>query len=136
MSGAQQAVAVARLWLGTPFMAGASVRGVGTDCAGLIEGIAREIGVAFPSRIEVENDLVRAASSVLVPVTTSVAGSIILLSAHPGSPPLHAAIVTENGTIIHAHWRAGVVENRLGSWFARRLTHIFAWPQTGPTKDI
>ena len=39
-----------RRWLGTPFMAGASVRGVGCDCAGLIEGVAGDLGLAYPKR--------------------------------------------------------------------------------------
>jgi cell wall-associated NlpC family hydrolase len=128
-------VTIARTWLGTPFVAGASVAGVGTDCAGLIEGVARQIGVAYPARTEVEENLLRAASMVLLPKATPSPGSIILLSAQLGGPPLHAAIVTETGTLIHAHWRAGVVENRFGNWFVAHTTHIFAWPQTSTHKD-
>jgi hypothetical protein len=57
------------------------------------------------------------------------------LARDPGGDPLHGAIVTDTGTIIHAHWRAGVVENRLGNWFTRRITHIFAWPDISQLKD-
>jgi NlpC/P60 family putative phage cell wall peptidase len=131
----QRSVAIARTWLGTPFLAGASVAGVGTDCAGLIEGVARHMGVAYPARGQVEQDLLRAAATVLVPSATPDPGTIILLSAQPSGPPLHAAIVTETGTLIHAHWRAGVVENRFGNWFVARITHIFAWAQTSTLKD-
>jgi NlpC/P60 family putative phage cell wall peptidase len=134
MSGAA-AIAIARTWVGTPFQTGASVQGVGADCVGLIEGIAQQVGVTCPRRDAFEQDLLRAAASVLMPVEQAQAGCIILLSAHPSGPPLHAALVTDTDTLIHAHWRAGVVENRFGNWFRTRVTHIFAWPETGTHKD-
>lgn len=122
-------VAIARSWLGTPFHANTSVKGVGADCAGLIEGVARELGRAYPARSDVANDLVCAARTCLVETLEAKAGNIILLATQPTLPPVHAAIVTDTNTIIHAHWRAGVVENRFGKWFAARITHVFAWPQ-------
>jgi cell wall-associated NlpC family hydrolase len=48
MSTEPRAIGLARAWLGTPFRAGASVQGVGTDCAGLIEGIASALDIPFP----------------------------------------------------------------------------------------
>src|SRR6187200_1412340 len=36
-------VHLARTWLGTPYHHQASVRGVGTDCIGLVRGIYREL---------------------------------------------------------------------------------------------
>ncbi len=36
-------VAAARLWLGTPYRHQASLRGVGTDCLGLVRGVWREV---------------------------------------------------------------------------------------------
>jgi NlpC/P60 family putative phage cell wall peptidase len=135
MTRGQQAIEIARAWLGTPFVEGASVQGVGADCAGLIEGIARQLGVPYPSRPDVEADFERAARQALVPVPEPVVGGLILLGAQPGGPARHGAIVTEGGTLIHAHWRAGVVENRFGSWFKARLTHCFAWPEAASQKD-
>jgi NlpC/P60 family putative phage cell wall peptidase len=38
-------VAEARQWVGTPFVWGQSVKGVGCDCKGLIQGVARELGL-------------------------------------------------------------------------------------------
>lgn len=128
------AIIEARSWLGTPFMSGASVRGVGTDCAGLIEGIARAVNLDYPPRQAVEHDIVAAARTFLVAQDWLETGCLVLLSRDPGGAPLHAAIVTDVrhgiSTLIHAHWSAGVVENRFGSWFQRRVTHIFAWPDT------
>lgn len=122
------AVAAARKWLGTPFQEGASVCMIGADCAGLIEGVARDLGIAYPCRAAVANSLLVAARAFMVPIDTPQAGSIILLSREPGGLPLHGALVTDTQTLIHSHWRAGVVENRFGDWFARRVTHVFAWP--------
>src|SRR4026207_1690547 len=36
-------VAIARTWLGTPYHHQASLKGVGTDCIGLVRGIWREL---------------------------------------------------------------------------------------------
>jgi NlpC/P60 family putative phage cell wall peptidase len=135
MSTPSRAIGLARAWLGTPFRAGASLQGVGTDCAGLIEGLARALDIPFPKRAAVEHDFARAAAASLVRVDIPQPGALILLARDPGGDPLHGAIVTDTGTIIHAHWRAGVVENRLGNWFTRRITHIFAWPDIGQLKD-
>jgi cell wall-associated NlpC family hydrolase len=123
-------VVEARSWLGTPFAAGASVKSVGADCAGLVEGVARDLGVRLPARTDAGDDLVWAATHSLRQIERVEAGALILIAKDPGGPPLHAAFVTDTETIIHAHWRAGVVENRYGAWFVRRTTHIFAWPPT------
>ena len=121
----------ARNWLGTPFVPGASVCGVGTDCAGLIEGVARKLGFDHPSRQAVQHDILAAASAFLMPTNSAVAGTLVLLAREPGGLPLHAAIVTDTDTLIHAHWSAGVVENHFGGWFQRRVTHAFAWSDGG-----
>ncbi len=41
-------VAQAREWLGTPYHHQARLRGVGVDCAGLVIGVARELGMVAP----------------------------------------------------------------------------------------
>jgi NlpC/P60 family putative phage cell wall peptidase len=129
------ALIYARHWLGTPFVAGGSVQGIGCDCAGLIEGLARELGLAYPPRDMVQSDVLAAASAFLIPAKAVTPGCLILLSPQPNGAPLHAALVTDTDTIIHAHWRAGVIENRFGGWFTRRVTHIFAWPTPLVLKD-
>lgn len=35
----------ARAWIGTPFVWGQSQKGIGCDCKGLIQGVARELGL-------------------------------------------------------------------------------------------
>ncbi|RDV06438.1 hypothetical protein DXH95_03150 [Sphingorhabdus pulchriflava] len=46
----EQVVDAAMAWVGTPFHAQASVRGVGCDCKGLIAGVARDL-----NRVEAES---------------------------------------------------------------------------------
>ena len=43
---AQDVIRTARRWLGTRWQHQASLRGVGTDCIGLVAGVARELGLA------------------------------------------------------------------------------------------
>jgi hypothetical protein len=80
------------------------------------------------------DDVLNAARHILVPVTDRPpkAGDILLLAQEPAGPPVHLCLVTDSDTIIHAHWRAGVVENRFGNWFQARVTHVFTWPDFGP----
>ena len=44
-------VEAARGWIGTPYRHQASVRGVGTDCLGLLRGVWRDIVGAEPERV-------------------------------------------------------------------------------------
>ena len=43
-------VAIARTWLGTPYHHQASLKGVGTDCLGLVRGVWRELYGPEPKR--------------------------------------------------------------------------------------
>ena len=51
MTVAQQAVAEARLWLGTPYVHQASCRGAGTDCLGRLRGVWRALYGAEPEAV-------------------------------------------------------------------------------------
>lgn len=122
------ALELARLWLGTPYLEGASQCGVGADCVGLIEGIARDLGLACPSRIALKRDLLAAAQAFLRPCKELGPGRILLLAQAPGGTPVHAGLLVEEGRLIHAHWTAGIALNRYGRWFQARTTHVFDWP--------
>ena len=41
-------VAEARRWIDTPYQHQARLRGIGVDCAGLVIGVARELGIVAP----------------------------------------------------------------------------------------
>lgn len=124
-----RAISLARHWLGTPYVEGASQRGVGADCVGLIEGLARQLDLTCPSRIALHHHLLAAAQSFLQPCEMLRPGCVLLFAQRPGGPPVHAGLVGENGRFIHAHWTAGIVENRYGTWFRTRTTHVFDWPE-------
>ncbi len=44
--GGENIVAIARSWIGTPYVHQASVKGAGCDCLGLLRGVWRELGRA------------------------------------------------------------------------------------------
>ncbi|MCU0882311.1 MAG: hypothetical protein MUF14_06545 [Hyphomonadaceae bacterium] len=120
----------ARSWLGTPFVAGASVRGAGCDCGGLPAGVLANLGIPV-SRVD---ELVKALAlnhALLVPDTPQ-AGAILALSTEPGGRPVHLAIQTSAQTLIHAHWTRGVVENRFGRWFRDRLVAAYVLKGASP----
>ena len=123
-----KAIDLARTWLGTPYVEGASQRGIASDCVGLIEGISRDLGLICPSRTAMKRDLVAAAHLFLVPTEDPRLGCVILFSQSPGGPPEHAGLMGDDGRFIHAHWTAGVVENRYSRWFRTRTSHLFDWP--------
>lgn len=49
---AQRIVSEARGWLGTPYCHGASVKGVGCDCLGLVRGVWRAVFGGEPERAD------------------------------------------------------------------------------------
>lgn len=44
-----EVVSEARSWLGTPYQHQARVKGIGVDCAGLLIGVARALGLVAPA---------------------------------------------------------------------------------------
>ena len=112
--------AAARRWLGTPYQAGSGVKARGCDCAGFLIGLAVELELDLPPSVTNRAGLVEGVSGLeTAPFPTP--GQVLLFCPEPASPPSHLALLTPDQTLLHAHWRRGVVENRFGSWFRRRL---------------
>ncbi len=144
------ALAEARRWLGTPYRHGASVRGEGSDCLGLVRGVWRALYGAEPQAVpayrpdwaevgEVET-LLDAARRWLRPVAMPAArpGDVVLFRMAPQACVKHCAIVSDDageGRAIHAYWGRSVVESWLGSWWRRRLHSAWAFPSTDPTSE-
>jgi cell wall-associated NlpC family hydrolase len=120
----------ARRWLGTPFVAGASVRGAGCDCGGLLAGVFRTLRVPVIQVADPAAALALNATS-LLPAEPQP-GAILALSQAPGGPPVHLAIQMASCSLIHAHWSRGVVENRFGRWFWNRLAGAYILKGTSP----
>lgn len=134
-------VASAREWLGTPYQHQASLKGVGTDCLGLVRGIWREqIGrepEAVPpysanwAEISGEETLLEAARRWLVEISVGDAGlgDVLVFRMTQGALAKHCAIQSAPDRIIHAYWGHAVVETRLVRWWARRAVAAFRFPE-------
>lgn len=132
-------VAEARSWLGTPFMHQGRLKGVAVDCAGLVIGVARELGLPIvdvggygriPQRAQLEAEL--AAQMDPVALRELGAGDVILLRIE--REPQHLAIVSELEPLsaVHAFNQKGLarcVEHALDPRWQRRI--LGAWRYRG-----
>lgn len=144
MSLAEDIVAHARGWLGTPFHHQARLRGVGCDCLGLIVGVVNELelkdaqGTPLAAYDEVtysrEPDGAYLTEKLVglldeVPVADMQAGDLSLFKVRDN--PQHLAILTDyEGSIgmIHCFAQARrVVEHRLDDDWKSRLLKVFRW---------
>ena len=144
MKVGEAVIAEARLWIGTPYLHQASVRGAGTDCLGLLRGVWRavfgeepEVVPAYtsdwaePSREEV---LLEAAHRRLVPrpIGTAHVGDVLLFRMRDGSIAKHLGLQSETGDhprFIHAYTGYGVIESSLSTPWQRRIAARFAFPE-------
>lgn len=125
-------IALARQWRGTPFVDGASVPGMGMDCAGLVEALATAAGLAVAPRRPGRTLAEGLATHLLPAPAPPRPGDVLLLARDPGGPGVHAALFSGAGTILHVHWSRGLVENGFGGWFSRRLVSVHAFPGVAP----
>jgi NlpC/P60 family putative phage cell wall peptidase len=131
-------VSEAREWLGTRWQHQASLKGIGSDCIGLVAGVARNVGIVQAD--EFFNDaavrgygrqpdprmLLTACAKYLEPIQVRDVDVADIYLMHPPqySEPQHFALVSQmfpQPYIIHAYAQARkVVENRLDDvWRAR-----------------
>ena len=133
-------VRLARGWLGTPYHHQASVRGVGTDCLGLVRGIWREL---YGTEAELpppysrdwaegggEETMLAAAARHLMAIVpdTAQAGDVVIFRLRDGKVAKHAAILTNEASMIHAIEGAPVAEVALSAWWRRRIAGAFRFP--------
>ena len=137
-------VAEAREWLGTPYRHQASLKGVGTDCLGLVRGVWRAFHGAEPEQLPAytpdwaeaggTEQLAMAGRAHLVAGDPAEAlpGDVLLFRFSPDSPAKHAGILStgtaEAGLFIHAYEAGCVIETRLVPWWRRRLAFVFRFP--------
>lgn len=144
MTLGEMIIGEARLWIGTPYLHQASVRGAGTDCLGLLRGVWRSVfgdepetvpaytaDWAEPSREEV---LLEAAHRRLVPkpVDSAQVGDVLLFRMREGSIAKHLGLQSETGDhprFIHAYTGYGVIESSLSTPWQRRIAARFAFPE-------
>lgn len=125
--------AVAAAWENTPFVHGASLRGVGSDCLGLVLGVLREVGYDFeqpPYQLtpneQDEAALSAALESNLVRLVEPLPGAVLQFRWR--GLATHLGICTERG-FLHAYFPAQrVVEVPLYPIWAGRLVSVWELP--------
>lgn len=143
MSGAR-VIAVARSWIGTPYVHQGAVRGAGCDCLGLVRGVWREVYGAEPEAIPAysmdwsepqgEERLWEAALRHLTskPVAQAAVGDVLLFRMRQGAVAKHLGLLSQVGPqacFIHSYSRHGVVESALGGAWCRRVVACFEFPE-------
>lgn len=138
----ERIVFAARSWIGTPYHHQASVRGVGTDCLGLVRGIWRDLYGRDAERpppysrdwaeASGRETMLEAAARhlIAIPAEAATAGNVIVFRLRAGTVAKHAAILSSGTTMIHAIEGAPVSEVPLSPWWRRRIAAAFAFPQT------
>ncbi len=134
-------VAAARSWLGTPYHHQASVKGVGSDCLGLIRGIWRELYGPEPEVMPPytrdwgdatgSETLLTAACRHLVKlkdVSAAGTGDVLVFRMRDEGMAKHAGILTATSRLVHAQEGLGVIEIELGRWWRRRAAAAFSFP--------
>ena len=136
-------LAIARAWIGTPYLHQSSAQGVGCDCLGLARGIWRVLHGDEPwevppysrdwgetGRREVLAEAARAAL-IDTPLEASGPGTLILFRMAAGAPAKHCGILGASvirPSLIHAYDRSGVVEEAFTPAWERRAAFAFAFP--------
>jgi NlpC/P60 family putative phage cell wall peptidase len=137
---ADDVVAAARGWIGTPYRHQASLKGVGCDCLGLVRGVWREVMGDEPEAVPAYSPdwaeasgveaLAEAASRhlILVDGLGFQAGDVVLFRWKPHLPAKHAGIATGVQTMVHAQDGVAVSEVALSAWWLRRVAFVFRFP--------
>lgn len=132
-------VAEARSWVGTRWQHATSLKGVATDCIGLITGVGRALCIAqafsfmrdarFQGYGRTPNvSLLRQALALyLDPTEHALPGDILLLRF--ATEPQHFAILSAPDYMIHAYAPARVVaEHRIDPKWQRRIVGAYRYP--------
>lgn len=134
-------VAAARGWIGTPYVHQCSVKGVGTDCLGLVRGVWRELCGPEPERMPAYTPdwgevggielLLGGAGRLLRPAPDEAPGDVVIFRMRAGAVAKHMGILAQTGTrasFVHAYDRHGVVESPLSAPWRARIAGRFRFP--------
>ena len=138
MAPADEIIAEARKWIGTPYQHQASCRGVGADCLGLVRGVYQAVCGqvlqtpppyrAYAQAAEGET-LWQAAQTYLLPESLPPRpGHVVLFRLNRYLPARHLAIVSGPEHMIHALSGAHVCEVRISPWWRRHCVAGFSFP--------
>lgn len=144
MTIAEKALVEAREWIGTPYQHQASVKGVGTDCLGLLRGIWRTVYGAEPEAVPAYTEdwaepdhrevLLEAACRWLAAksLTQKAPGDVLLFRMRDGSIAKHLGLQSRIGShpqFIHSYTGHGVIESSLSQPWQRRIAARFCFPE-------
>ncbi|MDO5647991.1 NlpC/P60 family protein [Paracoccus sp. (in: a-proteobacteria)] len=133
-------VALARDWIGTPYVHQASARGAGCDCLGLIRGVWRGLYGADPEPApdyspdwgECSGDevLLRAMTRHFPRVDDGPhrPGQVLLFRMQAGAIAKHLGIVVPGNRFIHAYSGHGVIDSPLTLPWRNRVVARFRFP--------
>ena len=132
-------VAVARDWLETPYRHQFAKKGLGCDCLGLVRGVFEDVYGYSPENpppyspswgeVGPKEHLLEAAARHLVPVKEAKNASVLVFRMKPTMTAKHCAILTDEGTIIHAYISPRkVVEHSLTPWWEKKIAGVFDFP--------
>lgn len=133
-------VAAARSWIGTPYHHQASLKGVGTDCLGLIRGVWRDLYGTEAERppgysrdwgeASGEETLIAAATRHLVrkDIARAAPGDVLVFRMREGAVAKHAAVLATPGTIVHAIEDRLAAEIPFSAWWRRRVAAVYSFP--------
>lgn len=144
MTIAEAVLEEARAWLGTPYQHQASVKGVGTDCLGLLRGIWRAVYGTEPEAVPAYTEdwaepdhrevLLEAACRWLTvkDLSQESPGDVLLFRMRDGSIAKHLGLqsrVGEHPQFIHSYTGHGVIESSLSRPWQRRIAARFCFPE-------
>ena len=133
----ERVVKTAREWIGTPFAWGASVKGAGCDCRGLLSGVARDLGLPEADTFEatwngygasVPEDMLRDGIARLFdPAAEWMPGDVLLIAL--AGHAQHLAIYCGEGRMIHTYSRGPerVIEVPMGTAWKRAVISAWRW---------
>jgi NlpC/P60 family putative phage cell wall peptidase len=145
MATRAQVVAEARAWIGTPCHHHAGLKGVGTDCGGLVRGVGAALGLDPAGWQEIEErfrgypkrpvgGIVRAGLNLYadpIPVGIAQPGDILLMQFDLDNEPQHVGVLTDfNGRpgLIHAYIAARkVAEHGIDATWRRRIVGAYRY---------
>jgi NlpC/P60 family putative phage cell wall peptidase len=130
-------------WIGTPYLHQNSLKGSGSDCLGLIRGVAVNLGYLAPDFHKDYPEIFgygRSPYGLLVPLFQNFCTEIPVEDMEIGhilifrveTEPQHCGILTGDNLFVHAHALAPkTTENTLTSgnnFWNKRITNVFQFP--------
>jgi len=133
---ADEVIAAARLWVGTPYRHRAALRGVGCDCIGLVRGVWGELYGEAPVlppyrpdwRDGTHSAELRAMAEHWLRPAGLGPGAVLLFRIGAAMTPRHCGILLERGRFVHAQEQLGVVEGNLTDGWRRRIVASYGFP--------